>query len=99
MSQNCPPEQCILLSCRSNMYLEDRPPIVSRLKGTAATMRKSGIIMLGLLAILLCLPRSMEAQTTINAASCSSTDVQTALNSVAADNTTVILPVCTSAQK
>jgi hypothetical protein len=54
--------------------------------------------MLGLLAILLCLPRSMEAQTTINAASCSSTDVQTALNSVAADNTTVILPDCTSAQ-
>ncbi|HKW64951.1 MAG TPA: hypothetical protein VJN89_20515 [Candidatus Acidoferrum sp.] len=52
----------------------------------------------GLFALLLCLPLSTKAQTTINAASCSSTDVQTALNSVAADNTTVILPVCTSAQ-
>lgn len=51
-----------------------------------------------LLPLLWSLPLSTNAQTTINAASCSSTDVQTALNSVAADNTTVILPVCTSAQ-
>src|SRR5439155_26720902 len=52
----------------------------------------------GLFALLLSLPLSAKAQTTINAASCSSTDIQTARNSVAADNTTVILPVCTSAQ-
>lgn len=31
---------------------------------------------------------------TINAATCNATDVQTALNSVAADGTTVVLPVC-----
>jgi len=52
----------------------------------------------GLFALLLSLPLSTKAQTTINAASCSSTDVQNALNSVAADNTTVVLPVCTSSQ-
>lgn len=51
--------------------------------------------MLGVLAILLCLPRSMEAQTTINAASCSSSAVQAALNSVAADGTTVVIPTGT----
>ena len=54
-------------------------------------MRKSGIIKLGLLAILVCLPRSTEAQTTINPATCSSTDVQTAINS-AIEGSTVIIP-------
>src|ERR1041384_6521369 len=51
-----------------------------------------------LFALLLSLPLNTKAQSTINAASCSSTDVQTPLNYVAADNTTFIWPVCTSAQ-
>ena len=60
--------------------------------------RVSKVLAWLLFALPLSLPLNTKAQTTINAASCSSTDVQTALNSVAADNTTVILPVCTSAQ-
>lgn len=62
-------------------------------------MTKAWKVLIWLLfALLLGLPLSTKAQTTINAASCSSTAVQAALNSVAADNTTVILPVCPAAQ-
>lgn len=57
-------------------------------------IRMSRQMIWGLFALLLSLPLSTKAQTTINAASCSSTDVQTALNKVAADNTTVIVPSC-----
>lgn len=59
-------------------------------------LKKSGILMLELLAILLCLPSSSKAQTTINAPTCSSTDVQTALNKVAADGAVVSVPSCPS---
>lgn len=48
------------------------------------------MIMLGLLAIPLCLPCSVGAQTTINAATCSQTDVQTAINSAVEGNTVII---------
>lgn len=59
-------------------------------------LKNSGISVLGLFAILLCLPSSSNAQTTINAATCSSADVQTALNKVAADGTVVVVPPCPS---
>jgi hypothetical protein len=46
-----------------------------------------------LFVFLISAPLNAKAQT-INAASCSATDVQTALNAVAADGTTVIIPSC-----
>ncbi len=68
--------------------------VVSRWKGTAAMMSVSKLLMWGLFAFLLCLPLRAGAQT-INAATCSSTDLQTALNKVAADGTTVSIPAGT----
>ena len=55
-------------------------------------IRVSKRIIWGLFALVLCVPLSTKAQTTINAASCSSTAVQTALNSVKADGTIVNIP-------
>ncbi len=49
-----------------------------------------------LLPILLLLAPALRAQTTLSAASCSSSDVQSKLNSVSADLTTVIIPSCPS---
>lgn len=55
----------------------------------------SGIIRAVLLGLLLSTLFSAEAQT-INAASCSSADVQSAFNSVVATTTTVNIPACSS---
>ncbi len=85
MSQNCPPRQCILALSRRSMVLGGGATIVSRLKGTAAMNRVSGMLMLGLLAILLCMPSSGQAQVSwtsgVTTASSGWTFVQEALNS------------------
>jgi hypothetical protein len=54
----------------------------------------SRIVLWGLFTLLLCLPLKTHAQT-INAATCSNTDVQAALNSVTADGAVVNVPAGT----
>src|SRR5215470_13679548 len=55
-------------------------------------IRVCRLLGLGLFALVLGFPLTTKAQTTINAATCSNTDVQTALSKVAADGTVVNVP-------
>lgn len=73
------------------MSLEEGETIVSRWKGMPAMTRMSRLMMWGVFASLLFLPLRAGAQT-INAATCSSSDVQAALNKVSQDGATVVIP-------
>jgi hypothetical protein len=94
LSQDCPCVQWIPLICLGNMYMKEKSESGSCLRGTVPMTGtiKSLLLSFSLIAMF---GASTSAQT-INAASCSSSDVMAALNSVTTDGTTVVIPSCPS---
>src|SRR5712692_6193959 len=75
------------------MYLEEGPRMRARVKGTAPMTRMSRMMLWLLLTpLLIALFCSGAHAQTITATDCNASSVQAALNQVAADGTTVVIP-------
>ena len=95
LCQNCPTVQLISSLSRSSMDLGNSRHGGSISKGPALMTRIiKSLVFTIFLGAMFALPGHAQ---TINAASCNSTDVQAALNSVAADGSTVNIPAGTCA--